>query len=56
MTTRRACQGPPIHRIEEGIRELDRGEKMSVDEAMTIIEKTWTCAVTDESSFNNVYK
>ena len=26
-----------IHRIEEGIRELDRGEKMSVDEAMTII-------------------
>lgn len=46
----------PIHRIEEGIRELDRGEKMSVDEAMTIIEKTWTCAVTDESSFNNIYK
>ena len=28
-----------IHRIEEGIRELDRGEKMSVDEAMTIIEE-----------------
>ena len=28
-----------IHRIEEDIRELDRGEKMSVDEAMTIIEE-----------------
>ena len=28
-----------IHKIEEGIRELDRGEKMSVDETITIIEE-----------------
>ncbi len=28
-----------MHKIEEGIRELNRGEKMSVDEAMTIIKE-----------------